>query len=408
MTTPERLHVAFFFRGDFPNGSNALRTRNMVKGLRANGIEASIIVTFPPPDRSSTPLLRREESFTLGPAAFPLTGIRKVVLKIRGTVTGFRMLLRRRREITTVFLTAPGFLEGALVLLFCRLWNVRFLAERGDVIRWRYSEVRITLVQRLAILQDTLFDRLILRNVDVLFVVSSFLEERYRRIMPTGSLRRITPALIDLEEYRRLQRAPLSERAKSAVPPRSASRVRILYAGSCLETNGIKHMLRCADAVYARHGEDIEVVLVLSVGLIDDIDRFVRTLAVADRCRVLRGLAFTDVVPLYQTADIIVIPEMGDVVANAGFPSKTSECLASGRPVIATEFSDIPRYIVHGRSGMLSPVGDEERYTENLLRLVRDRSLRDTMGAEGAAAARAQFENAAAVSMLVEAARGVR
>lgn len=406
MTTPERLHVAFFFRGDFPNGSNALRTRNMVKGLRANGIEASIIVTFPPPDRSSTPLLRREESFTLGPAVFPLSGIRKVLLKVWGTVAGFRMLLRKRREVTTVFLTAPGFLEGALVLLFCRLWKVRFLTERGDVIRWRYSEVRISPVQRLAILQDTLFDRLILRNVDVLFVVSSFLEDRYKRIMTPGTVRRITPALIDLEEYRRLKSAPLSDRAKSDVPPRTASRVRILYAGSCLETNGIKHMLRCADAVYAQHGEDIEVVLVLSVGLIDDVERFVRTLAVGDRCRILRGLSFHDVVPLYQTADILVIPEMGDVVANAGFPSKTSECLASGKPVIATEFSDLSTYIVHGRSGMLSPVGDESGYTENLLRLVRDASLRETMGAEGAAVARTQFENSAAVSMLVEAVRG--
>jgi glycosyltransferase involved in cell wall biosynthesis len=387
-----KKEIVFFYRGEYPNGSNALRTRNMMKGLELNGITTKIIVTYPPPNKIHEHKVSPDEIFTLKPKIFPLKSYQQILLKIVGSIRGYFELLKRKEQITAVFLAAPGFLEGILVYLYCKLHKTRFIVERGDVIRWKYSETKISFVQKLAILQDKLFDKWILIHCDVLFVVSSYLEKEYSNRMPTGRVQRIQPTFINLDEYDIIKNRDLSPAVMNKMPIKSQDIVRVMYAGSCLETNGIKNFLNAADNIYKKDFQKIEILLILNVGRIDEIKIFTSNLSMRNNVYIITGLLYNDVVAIYNTADILVIPEMGDIVANAGFPSKTSEYLASGKAIISTIFSDLGDYLVHEKNAMLSPVKDLHLYQHNLQRLISEKSLREYLGKNGRETARRHFD----------------
>ena len=76
-----------------------------------------------------------------------------------------------------------------------------------------------------------------------------------------------------------------------------------------------------------------------------------------------------------QFADYLFIPEHGDICANAGFPSKTAELMGAGKPIIATNFSDLSKYLKDGYNAMLSDVGDRVNYMSNLEKLIFDKQL---------------------------------
>jgi glycosyltransferase involved in cell wall biosynthesis len=82
----------------------------------------------------------------------------------------------------------------------------------------------------------------------------------------------------------------------------------------------------------------------------------------------------------YKNCDILFLPEHGNIIANAGFPGKTAELLASGKPIISTKFSDLELYLRHDDNSLLSEIGNQKTYTLNLKRLLDDEQLRQRIG----------------------------
>ena len=62
-----------------------------------------------------------------------------------------------------------------------------------------------------------------------------------------------------------------------------------------------------------------------------------------------------------------------------GFPNVVVEYLAAGKPVVTTDAGGIPEMVEHGVNGLLVPCGDEDRLHEDLLLLVNDMTLRETL-----------------------------
>jgi colanic acid biosynthesis glycosyl transferase WcaI len=104
----------------------------------------------------------------------------------------------------------------------------------------------------------------------------------------------------------------------------------------------------------------------------------------------LANVAFQPLQPLERlsellaTADIGVIPQrkgMSDIV----MPSKLSNILASGRPVVAAavETSDIARILVDGKCGLLVAPEDVTAMRQGILDLAQSPELRQKMGEHG-------------------------
>src|SRR6185503_12834636 len=77
---------------------------------------------------------------------------------------------------------------------------------------------------------------------------------------------------------------------------------------------------------------------------------------------------------LYDTADVFL---NGSSIDNQ--PLSILEAFASGLPVVSTNAGGIPFMVEHEVNALLSPVGDERKIAENVLRLMADQQLASTL-----------------------------
>jgi glycosyltransferase involved in cell wall biosynthesis len=82
----------------------------------------------------------------------------------------------------------------------------------------------------------------------------------------------------------------------------------------------------------------------------------------------------------YRAADVFCFPSFYEAEA---FPLVLLEALQFSLPVVATEWRGIPAIVEDGVNGLLVPTRAPDRIADSLERLLRDRPLRETMGARG-------------------------
>jgi glycosyltransferase involved in cell wall biosynthesis len=74
-----------------------------------------------------------------------------------------------------------------------------------------------------------------------------------------------------------------------------------------------------------------------------------------------------------------------------GLGTSLLDAMACARPVVATRVGGIPEVVVDGETGFLVPPRDSEALAAAIVRLVRDRGLREKMGAAGRARVQSAF-----------------
>lgn len=96
-----------------------------------------------------------------------------------------------------------------------------------------------------------------------------------------------------------------------------------------------------------------------------------------------------DVVPLYQVADLFLLPSQQE-----SFGLAALEAMACGVPVIASDAGGIPEVVLDGETGFLRPVGDVEGMAEAAVRVLSDDALHQRLSRQAVARARSAFSMA--------------
>lgn len=78
---------------------------------------------------------------------------------------------------------------------------------------------------------------------------------------------------------------------------------------------------------------------------------------------------------LFQRAKVVVLP----YVRHQGHSGVVNVAFAFGKPVIATNLGDFPNLIEDGKEGIIIPPGDEIALAEEVIRLLRNETLRESM-----------------------------
>ena len=94
-----------------------------------------------------------------------------------------------------------------------------------------------------------------------------------------------------------------------------------------------------------------------------------------------------DVPELLRAADIFVLPSYRE-----GMPRSIIEAMMTGLPVVATDIRGSREEVCHGSTGFLVSVGAVEELREALSELIKDETLRVSMGAAGLERARRTFD----------------
>ncbi|MEV6371704.1 glycosyltransferase [Micromonospora musae] len=178
------------------------------------------------------------------------------------------------------------------------------------------------------------------RLADRIIAISSALHDDFARRRPTL----MVPPQVDRAAY-----AP-------PAPPPLAPGLHLLYAGTAGAKDMLAVLMQGIRQLPAAERDRIRLTIAgmtreqavslsdLNVGDLDDLAEQVTFLGRVPRADVLAELARSHF-------SVLVRPVVG--YSRAGFPSKVPESLAAGCPVLLNHTSDLDRYIVDGREGLV-------------------------------------------------------
>ncbi len=89
---------------------------------------------------------------------------------------------------------------------------------------------------------------------------------------------------------------------------------------------------------------------------------------------------------LYDQADIFLLYSVTE-----GSPNVVLEAMAHGLPILSTRIPGVNECVLDQATGLLSDEGQQERYIDNLLRMISDRGLRLSLGEAGRKRVMARF-----------------
>lgn len=132
------------------------------------------------------------------------------------------------------------------------------------------------------------------------------------------------------------------------------SPVRLLYGGTFAEKDNVELLLE-AFGILCSHGRDLRLALTGrgSPDRMDAIRKRIEATACRDRIDWLGYLQTEEYYRRLGEFDILCMTRGSSAFAQAGFPFKLGEYLATGRPVIASRISDVGEYLTDRRSAIL-------------------------------------------------------
>jgi glycosyltransferase involved in cell wall biosynthesis len=164
------------------------------------------------------------------------------------------------------------------------------------------------------------------------------------------------------------------------VTPPPSPLIRVAYAGNYRPYQGVTTLLDAA-AILVKNNEPFHFILV------GDIDKFPavkekaqRTLG--ERVTLAGWVAYEEVPQILGGADVLVVPRSPGSAANYNYPSKLSEYLSLGKPVVVHGVGEVLRVIEQGQNGLVVPPEQPEKLAEALLSL-KDAGLRERLGRNG-------------------------
>jgi glycosyltransferase involved in cell wall biosynthesis len=97
--------------------------------------------------------------------------------------------------------------------------------------------------------------------------------------------------------------------------------------------------------------------------------------AMKDRVIFIGNVERNRLVNYYRESDICAVPSLYE-----NFPNSVLEAMSCGRAVVASDTGGIPEVIEDGVSGLLVKTGDAHELAEKIIRLLKDKDLRDSLG----------------------------
>ena len=222
---------------------------------------------------------------------------------------------------------------------------------------------------------------LYVQNVDMVIAISQSVEASLLAGgVPSARIRRI-PSGIETARFLPDERVRRHVRTALGVEPREQM---ALTVGALTERKG-HGLLFSAAFMLRERGVRLRYLICGEGSLRASLEAHVRTLGLQDA---VRFTGFTPDVPRYLAAADILI----HVPSWEGLGVAVIEGLAAGLPVIASRVGGIPELIEDQVTGLLVPPQDATALAAAIERLVHNPQWAKTLGAQGQAFVRAQFD----------------
>ncbi len=171
-------------------------------------------------------------------------------------------------------------------------------------------------------------------------------------------------------------------------------KIKIFYGGSFGEKDGLEYLIKAFDEVSRVH-ENTELIFT-GIGHKEDMDvifAVINNVKHKDRIIYKGFLATDEYYRVLNDCDIFCMTRVNSKFANAGFPFKLGEFLASGKAVLATSVGDVPNYLFNDINALVVKPNSVEEIIDGLLLLIEDPDKRMVLGKEARKTAENCFDS---------------
>ena len=215
---------------------------------------------------------------------------------------------------------------------------------------------------------------------DGIVVISSHLEKKFRVLTSDAVPIHRMPISVDMDLYPEL-------------PQRFGNPLSILYSGSFDKKDGVPVLVDAFNRLAAKR-ENIRLILT-GVGSDEDMrimNKCIENSPFKDQIMYKGYLDDADYYVTLRNADILCMPRIDIGFAQAGFPFKLGEYLATGKPVIASTVSEIPMLFKDRQEAMLVNPGSSDAIVDAAEYLINNPVVAFVIGAKGRAMAKRLFD----------------
>jgi glycosyltransferase involved in cell wall biosynthesis len=361
----EALNIIFTGNFPFPNGfAGTKRVQQYIDYLHEQSVSVSVLVLRGKPDiqgnEQGEGLFRGVPYRVIGRDLQP--GLRLPISLLRFFCDGAGFLKQRRHPdaVNILFHYGQPTIENIWALLLARGMGFRIvhdLVEDYDLQESAYSGV----LTRFKAWSRNRMSRFIPNLSAGLVVISRHLEQKY-----TGCG---VPMI----------RIPIAAEVSDRLADRLRHNpVRIAYAGTYAAKDGIHILLEAYQKVRKEYPD---CVLCLAGGRKSPLGDFPPELTVG-----VEYAGYLDDAAFYrflQEADILCMTRMNSAFANAGFPFKLGEYLATGNPVVASRVSNLEEYLTDRQDVMLVEPESVQELSNALLYLLQNADEARRIGLSG-------------------------
>jgi glycosyltransferase involved in cell wall biosynthesis len=288
--------------------------------------------------------------------------------KVWGFISECVILYRKRKKIHTLIFYHSSIAELVYYWFLSRLFRFTLIIQ--------YVELRSSIIdgsKRLTRLNNRLFDAHFYRFCDGVIVISEFLKEQLKQKSVRLPYIKV-PAICDFDDFNKHKT--------------SQELGYMMYCGGIGYLPVIHFILdwfQHIKTIDLFHGK---LLLVLGVGRYgsQDYEKLMHRIissGLEEQVIVKKDVPFSELVDLYLSAHILLIPLRDTIQDKAGFHHKVGEYTAARKPIISTNYGEISYYFKDGVSAILASENTIEEYTRKLSGVVHDRLLLESIGNEG-------------------------
>ena len=352
----------------FPDGdASTNRVYAYAKGLHENGMKVSVVcfrnsyLTIPSGISEGIeyyhPFERRARSKSFFQRRFDS------INKYLNTYFLF-LEMRRKEEIFFILCYTKAVRTQILAFLLSRITGSKLILERSE---HPFKDYTCNFAK---VVLGSLKIFLEIRFTDYIFCISDYLIEFYKERGAREHLLLKVPSIVDNSRFSKTYTRPVKARY-------------VCYTGSLTKQKDGVHILIISFSLIADKHKDISLFLVGRADTLEEEIYFrdlVADLGITDRVVFTGKIPRIQIPPYVCNAEALVLARPKSMVADAGFPSKLTEYLSSGKPVVVTRVGEIPRYLTNNYNAFLAEPDSSEAFADRLDYVLTHRKVAQEVG----------------------------
>ena len=210
------------------------------------------------------------------------------------------------------------------------------------------------------------------KNATIIVTISNYSLEKIQKYygIDQGKVR-IVPNGVDIEKFK--PRDPQAIRQKFGLGTEPC----VLFVGSLIPRKGLPFLVEAAKKV-VKNKADTKFLIVGDGPLRNQLSDSLKTANLLRNFKFIGNLK-DDVLPaVYNCADVFVLPSIQE-----GQGIVLLEAQASGKPVVAFDIGGVNEAVQNQETGLLVERGNIEALADALLKLLKDKTLKEKMGSNG-------------------------